>query len=198
MKKHILILAGVIALSGTANAAELFGQQFYVSGTGSIGYATPSVLEGKSHPFMLKYEAAASGLWKAYSVFMVGASVGFQAFNQYSDTTASGGNYRSTRFFLGLPSIGVQLDKFLVVADMEWIGNLVMYKDNPLGSNSFASPLGFKLRALHQLPWLDGRLHGGISGEYLSLGSQKNAGVSTSLTTRQKMYSVGLAIEYGF
>ena len=202
MKIQILILAGVLAMSGTAHALDLAGVPLIVSGDLSAGYSSTSVATGYKAPTILMYGVGATVAYKFYGPLFAGVSPGFQYGAQLSETgaTGSGSNYRGSRFYLNT-TVGADVtENIRVSADFEFLGNWSLYAKNAAGqSTSFAGPLGAKIKATHKLPWLDGRLSGGLQGEYLTFSKMNREGTTAlDLTTKQKLWSAGLIVQANF
>jgi hypothetical protein len=168
-----------------------------VSGDGSVAYSSASVPDGFSHPSLVQFGFGVTATYNFTGALLAGIASDFRFINQYSDTTASGGNYRGHRWNIVSPVFGGTWMNTTILADFQFLGAYDIYvKATNGGDASFTGPLGGRIRATY--PVFDS-VEAGLLFEYLTFGTRNNSiSGDTSLSSKQKLWQLGLTASYVF
>jgi hypothetical protein len=201
----VLLSMGLLA-APLAQAFEIKGVPIYATINTSAGYSTSSVSDLYSHPFLLQFGLGGTAAYSLQDRWLFGLSTHFSFINQYSDetVTGSGANYAGHRWTIVTPTLGYRTNGFTFLIDPEFLGAYSLKVQSIRGSDiSFKSPLGAKVRAMYGIgnlinPALS-HLNGGLMFEYVRFNTLSDSKTGdTSLTNSQKLWQLGLAVEYEF
>lgn len=202
MKRLIIFFGTVLVAATPAFALEVAGVPFVATTDVAVMAGSTNAATGFKNPFLMQYQVSGTLAYRFYGPLFAGVSPGLTFINQHSaaDTTGSGNNFAGHRFFLN-PTVGADVtDQIRVMGDLVLIGNLSLKAKNANNqSSSYASPLGFRLRALHVLPWFDQRFSAGAQFEWMSFSKMNRENTSAlELTTKQKYWGAGLVFQASF
>ncbi len=169
----------------------------------SMGYASSVPAAGIEAPALVKFDL---GLIAAYSFekllpgyfggFLAGLRMDFQWINQYSNTTASGGNHRGYRWNIVSPVVGYRIARFLTTVDFQFLGHYSLLTAESFSGSAvvFKGPLGFRWAGSYRV-WDGLRL--GASADYTTFGARSSvSGVDVSLSSRKVFWQLGLLAIY--
>jgi hypothetical protein len=192
-----LTLLALLTVTWAHAAVNVAGIPLRLSVDGNVGYSSASVPDGYSHPSMIAFGFGGTALYNFTDVWMAGITSDISWANQYSDTNASGSNFRGHRWNIVSPTFGAKWMNATILGDFQFLGNYSLYlKGNQGGDVSFTGPIGGRLRATY--PVFDS-VEAGLLFQYVTFGTLHNSVTGdTSLASRQKLWQLGLTASYVF
>jgi hypothetical protein len=182
--------------TNTENSKNTY-EKYYFAGQGAFEYSSTTAAAGASTPTIFTEGIGLTADYRLSDIWLVGLSTDFVFINQTTDPGTTGANFSGTRWNIISPTFGAQLNKHLLLLDVEFLGNWTLKNAAAnSGTAQYQNPIGFRLRYSHPLGFIN-NVSLGAQFEYLSFSTINNSITgSASLTTNQTLAELGAILVY--